>query len=122
MLKHLTGVKQFRGRVGQTPEEDAQQAASDIADGAGTAGIENSFDWVEFVDALGNTFSVGLDAYGNFLIAQATANNAALMPPSALPPLSGTLEPAGVITESDTQMFLTLGLLGLGLIFLSRKL
>ena len=118
MLKHLSGV------IGQPEEADVTAAAEIIAEGGGTAGSQNSFDWVGFTDALGNTFSVGIDAYGQFLIAQATAESMSQTPTGLLPPIGGSIavEPSGVITESDTQMFLTLGLIGLGLIFLGRKL
>lgn len=118
MLKHLSGV------IGQTDTEDALAAAAIIESGGGTSGSQNSFDWVGFTDALGNTFAVGLNAYGDYLISQATAESMANTPTGLLPPIGGTIavEPAGVITESDTQMFLTLGLIGLGLIFLGRKL
>ena len=119
MLKHLSGIK----RVGQTPEEDAQAAADIIAEGGGTAGVENSFDWVQFTDALGNAFAVGLDAYGNYLIASATAEQMANTPTANLGnPTGSGFEPEGYISETDTQMFLYVALIGMGLIFLSRKL
>ena len=128
MLKHLSGLK----KIGQDEtmislgydwaDADILNAASQIEAGEGTAGTANSFDWVNLIDQLGQSVSVGLDAAGNFIIAQSTAEQMSMTPAASLPLPAGVVEPTGYISPTDTQMFLYVALIGMGLIFLSRKL
>jgi hypothetical protein len=128
MLKHLSGVK----KIGQDEtmlslgydwaDADILNAAGQIEQGQGTAGTSNSFDWVNFIDSLGQSVSIGFDAAGQFIIAQATAEQMSMTPTGSLPLPAGAIEPAGYISQTDTQMFLYVALIGMGLIFLSRKL
>lgn len=135
MLKHLTGINK-RNKIGQdTPllseyttydfstNPDLSNAFDIYNTGQFTPSTVNNFDWVDFVDSLGNLVSVGFDAWGNIIVANAQADAMAATATMSLPLATNySLEPAGVLTPGDTQMWLTVALIGIGLIYISRKL
>ena len=131
MLKHLTGIKNnnMRKKVGQI-DIDLGVAPPEVNTGLDlwnsgnyTTSTVNNFDWVELIDSVGNLVTIGFDGYNNYILAQGTALQMSATTPGMLPPSSSFgIEPAGVLTPSDTQMWLTVALIGMGLIWVSRKI
>ena len=128
MLKHLSGTQKKVGQL--TPLETGYDwgtynlGSGVTSTGSGT-GSANSFDWIEFADTLGNLITVGVNAYGQIITTQYGLAQAQAISDSQIALGSGTdfvVEQEGSFSYGDTQMLLTIALVGFGLIYISRKL